>query len=101
MFCSVLIRRLKEGVSFEDFRKAWEPAEGHFGRSVRVRHARRTDDDREIVSFAFLDVTAEDLNALLDRIAEGEKQRHGRIAELIETTVAAGIYEVFDEEHLS
>lgn len=28
-------------MSFDDFRKAWEPAEGHFGRSVRVRHAQR------------------------------------------------------------
>ena len=100
MFCSVLIRRLKEDVSFEDFRKAWKPEEGHFGRPVRVHHAQRIDDEREIVSFAFLEVRAEELNALLDQIAEGEKKRHERIAELIETTVAAGIYEVFDEELL-
>lgn len=31
MFCSVLIRRLKEGVSFEDFGRAWEPEEGLLG----------------------------------------------------------------------
>ncbi len=101
MFCSVLIRRLKEDVSFEDFRKAWKPEEGHFGRLVRVQHAQRTDDKREIVSFAFLDIDAEELNVLLDQIAEGEKRRHAQIVELIETTVVAGIYEVFDEEHLS
>lgn len=100
MFCSVLIRRLKEDVSFEDFRKAWRPEEGHFERPVRVQHAQRNDDEREIVSFTFLDVNAEELDVLLDQIAEGEK-RHEQIAELIETTVAAGIYEVFDEEHLS
>lgn len=101
MFYSVLIRRLKEDVTFEDFRKAWRPEEGHFGRPVRVQHAQRTDDEREIVSFTFLDANAEELDVLLDQIAEGEKKRHEQIAELIETTVAAGIYEVFDEEHLS
>jgi hypothetical protein len=36
VFCAVLIRRLKEGASFEDFRKAWEPQPGHFGRQVQL-----------------------------------------------------------------
>ena len=47
MFCSVLIRRLKEGVSFEDFSRAWEPEEGHFGPPVRMYHARSTRDERK------------------------------------------------------
>ena len=101
MFCSVLIRRLKEGASFEDFRKAWEPQPGHFGRPVRVTHARRIDDEREIVSFSLMDISAEHLGEALKRIAEGEKQRHDRISEVIETTVAAGIYEVIAEAELS
>ena len=101
MFCAVLIRRLKEGASFEDFRKAWEPEPGHFGGPVRVTRARRINDEREIVSFSLLDISAEDLRASLERIAEGEKQRHERIADIIETTVAAGIYEVIAEVELS
>ena len=101
MFCTVLIRRLKEGVSFEDFRKAWEPEVGHFGHPMRVVHARRTDEEREILSFAFLDISAQELSTALERIAEGEKQRHDRIAEVIETTVVSGIYEVITEVDLS
>ena len=101
MFCAVLIRRLKEGVSFEDFREAWEAEPGHFGRPVRVTHARRIDDEREIVSLSMIDVSAEELGASLERIAEGERQRHGRIDRVIETTVAAGIYEIIAEVELS
>ncbi|MBV9452515.1 MAG: hypothetical protein JOZ19_00095 [Rubrobacter sp.] len=101
MFCSVLIRRLKEGASFEDFRKAWEPEPGHFGTQVRVTHAQRIDDEREILSFSMLDISAEDLNVSLEQLAAGERQRHDRIAEVIETTVAAGIYEVIAEVDLS
>jgi len=101
VFCTVLIRRLKEGASFEDFRKAWEPEPGHFGGPVRVTHARRIDDEREIVSLSLLDISAEDLNASLERIAEGERQRHELIADVIETTVSAGIYEVITEVDLS
>jgi hypothetical protein len=101
VFCAVLIRRLREDASFEDFRRAWEPEPGHFGGPVRVTYARRIDDDREIISFSLLDISAEDLHASLERIAEGEKQRHERIAEVIETTVAAGIYEVIADVELS
>ena len=101
MFCSVLIRRLKEGVSFEDFRKAWEPEAGHFGLPVRVYHARRINDEREIVSFSLIDLNTEELDAIGQRIAEGEKRRHERIAELIEPTMTRGIYEVFTEVDLS
>ena len=97
----MLIRRLKEGASFEDFRKAWEPQPGHFGGPVRVTHARRIDDEREIVSSSLMDIGAEDLNETLERVAEGEKQRHERISEVIERTVAAGIYEVIAEVELS
>jgi ferritin len=68
---------------------------------VRVTHARRIDDEREIVSFSSMDSSAEDLSEALERTAEGEKQRHDRITEVIEMTVAAGIYEVIAEVELS
>ena len=101
MFCSVLIRRLKEGTTFEQFREVWEAEPGHFGMPVRVVHARRTDDEREILSFSFLDISAEELNTSLQQIAEGEKRRHDRITEVIEATVMNGIYEVITEVDLS
>ena len=101
MFCSVLVRRLKEGVSFEDFRKAWEPEAGHFGLPVRVYHARYIDDERDIISFSLLDLNTEELDALGQRIVEGEKRRHKQIAEFMEPTMTRGVYEVFAEVDLS
>ena len=92
---------LKEGATFEGFRNAWEPQPGYVGRPAGVTHDRRIDDAREIVSFSLMDISVEELSESLERIAEGEKQRHDRIAEVIETTVAAGIYEVIAEVELS
>jgi len=46
---------------FEDFGRAWEPEEGHFGPPVRVYHAWSTHDERKILSFGFLDVSTEGL----------------------------------------
>ena len=43
VFYTVLIRRLKEGASFEDLRNAWGSEPGHCGGPVRVTHARRID----------------------------------------------------------
>ena len=48
-----------------------------------------------------MDISAEDPNETLERVAEGEKQRHDLISEVTETTVAAGIYEVIAEVDLS
>jgi len=101
MFVAVLVRRLRENVSFEEFKDAWMAAEGHFGRPVRVTHARRIDDPREIVSYARMDVSREELDRWLARTAESEAERHDRIATLIEHTVVAGIYEEIDETELS
>jgi hypothetical protein len=101
VFCSVLLRRIKEGVSFENFRKAWEPEAGHFRLPVRTYHARRIDDERKITSFSLIDLDSAELDALGQRITEGEKRRHERITMVIELTTTRGIYEVFAEVGLS
>ena len=100
MLWSVLVRRLKEGMTFEQSREAWVAEPGHFGMAVRVVHARRTDDEREILSFSFLDIDTEEVSAA-GQIAEGEKRRHDRISEVIGATVMSGIYEVITEVDLS
>ena len=101
MLCSVLVRRLKEGMTFEQSREAWVAEPGHFGMAVRVVHARRTDDEREILSFSFLDIDTEEFSAAARQIAEGEKRRHDRISEVIGATVMSGIYEMITEVDLS
>jgi hypothetical protein len=96
MVCSILVRRLKEGVSYQDFHQAWFPDQG-FGVPARVRNARRVDDSRELLSVGFLDLPVEELAAGLERIADAERQRHDRIAQVIESTVITGIYEVLGD----
>jgi hypothetical protein len=41
---SVLVRRLQEGQTYEDFREAWLPDQG-FGFPMRVISAVRAEDD--------------------------------------------------------
>jgi hypothetical protein len=47
MMMAVLVRRLREGVTYEQFKEAWLPEHG-FGRDVRVLNAMSVDDPREI-----------------------------------------------------
>ena len=101
MLCSVLVRRLKEGMTFEQFREAWVAEPGHFGMAVRVVLARCTDDEREILSFSFLDIDTEEFSAAARQIAEGEKRRHDRLSKVIGATVTSGIYGVITEVDLS
>jgi hypothetical protein len=94
----VLIRRLKPGKSYDDFVRAWYPDKG-FGVSGRGPIlARNVADEREILAVALMELdSSETLDEVMDRIGTQEAVRHERIADLIESTVAHGIYEVVDE----
>jgi hypothetical protein len=101
VLCAVLVRRLEDGVTYEQFREAWAPEEG-FGREVRVLNAVNVDDPSEIVSIGLMpDVTREELPALLERVAASEARRHERIDDVLEEFVFRGIFEVVDEVDLS
>ena len=98
MILSILVRRLRPGVSFEDFKAAWLAEADHFGFPVEVSHAQNLADDREIVSYSLLDATRDDVLAALatPKLAAGEAERHDRIEAVIESTVVKGLYEVVD-----
>jgi hypothetical protein len=100
MLCSILVRRLREGATYDDFRQSWFPDQG-FGVPARVRNALRVDEPRELLSVGFVDLPVTDLAAGLERVAAAERLRHDRIAEVIESTVIAGIYEVVDDYDFS
>jgi hypothetical protein len=70
---------------------------------VRVSHAQRLDDPREIVSCALIDAMREEIAQVLARpeVARGEEERHRRIDDVIEAVVARGLYEVVDTTELS
>jgi hypothetical protein len=99
MLCSILVRRLKEGVSYDDFHRAWFSDQG-FGVPARVRNGCRVDDPRELLSVGFVDLPLEELAAGLERVAAAERQRHDRIAEVVESTAIRGIYTVLERLRL-
>jgi hypothetical protein len=68
-----------------------------------VSHAQHLGDDREVLSYALLDVSTEELTAALgdQRLIRGEAERHDRIDAVVERTVVKGFYEIIDETQLS
>jgi hypothetical protein len=94
---SVIVRRLREGSTYQEFRDAWYPQRG-FGVPSRVLNAVRIDDPREIVSIGFLDVEPSGLEELAADIAAAEAKRHYRIEGVIESTEVRAIYEIVDDE---
>jgi hypothetical protein len=100
MLCSILVRRLKNGATYEDFHRAWFPDHG-FGVPARVRNARRVDDPRELLSVGLVELPVDELAIGIERVAAAERLRHDRIAEVIESTVITGIYEVLDDYDFS
>jgi hypothetical protein len=73
---SILVRRLRDGKTYEDFREAWLPEKG-FGWPTRVVTGQRMDDPREIVTIGFSDISAEQAEGLLAQVgleASGEER---------------------------
>jgi hypothetical protein len=103
MIMLVFVRRLRPGVTFEEFKAAWLAEPNHFGRPVLVTHGQHLEDHREILSYALLDFSREELTAALgDRqLIRGEAERHDRIDAVVERTVVKGYYEIIDEIQLS
>ena len=103
MIMVMFVRRLRPGVTFEEFKEAWLAEPNHFGQLVRVTHGQSLEDDREIVSYALLDVSPEELGVALadQQLRQGEAVRHDRIDAVIESTVVKGFYQIVDDTELS
>jgi hypothetical protein len=103
MIMVVFVRRLRPDVTFNEFKEAWLAEPNHFGQPVLVTHGKSLVDDREIVSYALLDLSPEELGAALgdQQLVQGEAARHDRIDAVIERTVVRGFYEIVDETELS
>jgi hypothetical protein len=98
-YSAVLVRRLREGKTYDDFVAAWYPDKGFgFAEGWGPMTARNTQDEREILTFALFKVAAdESLDAALERVGAQEAVRHERLEEVIESTTLRGLYEVLDE----
>ena len=88
---AVLIRRLREGKTYQDFREAWLPEQG-FGFPTRVVSAQAVEDGREIITIGFSQLDEAQAEAELKRIAPQEQQRHDRIDEVIEPEMTRRFY---------
>jgi hypothetical protein len=102
MLVSVLIRRLREGLDYEDFKRAWYPQRG-FGVPTRVLAGVRTEDPREIVTVGFMDATpsrAADLVGTPEARAE-RVRRHAAIEAVIESFPVQAVYELVDDQDFS
>jgi hypothetical protein len=91
MIVSILLRRLKEGKTYEDFREAWLPDKA-FGVPTRVVSAQGIEDPRDIVTIGFSDMSPEETQAFLERVGPQEKVRHDRIDDVIEGDVTRRFY---------
>ncbi len=88
---SVLVRRLREGKTYEDFREAWLP-EQSFGFPTRVLSAQRVDDEREVITIGFSEMDEAEAEAQLQRIGPQEQRRHERIDQVIEPEMTRAFY---------
>ena len=93
-------RRLREGKRFEDFIEAWQAQKG-FGVPTRVFNAVNLDDEREVLTVAFVQVAAEAFPRATESVAEQEEVRHSRIDEVIESTEVRDFYDLRCEHDLS
>ena len=97
MLCLLTVRHLKPG-AHEQFRESWKPEKWH-GRLVRAYHVRNQDDPDEVLTVAFFDGTAEEIDAMRDEPEwmAGEERRLQRIAPLEESVLLSGVWNVVEE----
>ncbi len=95
---SVLVRRLREGKTYEDFRKAWLPEQG-FGFPTRVVSAQNVQDDREVITIGFSELDEAQAEAQLQRIGPQEQHRHDKIEAVVEPEMTRHFYvQVADDD---
>ena len=100
MIISVLVRRLREGSTYEDFRAAWLPDKG-FGVPTRVVSAVGLEDPREVITIGFSDLPESEIPAFLERVGPQESARHDRIADVTEPEMTRAFYVQVGDDDLT
>ncbi len=96
MIVSVLVRRLREGSTFDDFLAEWEADEG-FGVPTRVFAAQSMDDPREVITIGFVAATPDELADWAATASAPEAVRRARIDTVIESTALRAFYDLGGE----
>jgi hypothetical protein len=97
---AVFRRRLKDGRSFADFKRAWEADQG-FGVPTRVFNAVNLADEHDVISIGFVAAEPDALDAGIARVGAQEQGRHRRIDEVIESTELRAMYRLASEHDFS
>jgi hypothetical protein len=100
MVITVLVRRLRDGKTYDDFRQAWLPDKG-FGAPTRVVTGQRWDDDREIITIGFTSIEPDEADAFLRQIGPQEQVRHDRIDDVIEPEMTRTFYVQIADDDLT
>jgi hypothetical protein len=88
---SVLVRRLREGKTYEDFREAWLPEQG-FGFPTRVVSAQSVEDECEVITIGFSELSEAEAEAQFQRIGPQEARRHDKIDAVVEPEMTRHFY---------
>jgi len=92
---AVLVRTLRPGVTYEQFRDAWMPerVEGHY--PARTSVGRNVFNDRQGITILELDVAAEDFAAVAGSLtrpdAPDAPDAPARLEEVVATTELEGV----------
>jgi hypothetical protein len=96
MLCMLTVRRLKEGAE-DAFAGAWAPERWH-PRMDRAYYLRRQEDPHEVITLAFFEGSADEIDAMRDdpHWMAGEERRLAGIAPLEDEIVLTGVFEVVE-----
>jgi hypothetical protein len=81
---AILKRRLREGKTYEDFRKAWFHETG-FGTSNRMLTVLNVADSREVIVIALTESSAENASQLLE--IDATERSRGPLDDVIEPSI--------------
>jgi heme-degrading monooxygenase HmoA len=95
MIVMLTARRLKPG-AWEQFRRAWDPADNKPPGFQRAYHARNIRDEDEIVSFGLFDMTEDDYRSWRAAADAEETQRVDHLSAFVKNEHVSGVYEVID-----
>ncbi len=100
---TLITRRLKQGVKFEEYHEKWIPegeSSEYFSFPVQVIHLENVSDPNDIISIGFLDADEKELYAEAKRISENEKLRSEKITKTCDKTSDTKLYRVLTVDTL-
>ena len=88
-------RRLKPG-AWEQFRRAWDPADSRPPGFRQAYHARNIRDEDEIISFGLFEMSEGEYRRWREETDAPENARVDRMSAFVENEHVAGVYEVIE-----